>query len=541
MTDEIENSQPLPLRKKYHFDKERAIRAINFISFLTHTKGRWANKKFRILDWQKELIEKTFGWVDDNGYRQYQIVYVEITKKQGKSELAAAIALYLLVADGEQGAEVYSGAVDRDQASLVFNVAATMVRNSRVLRKRLKIIDSQKRIVDYKTNSVYRVLSSDVESKHGLNVSGLVLDELHAVKKREFIDTLTEGSGDARTQPLIFIITTAGVADKRYICWEYHEYALKVRDGIIPDDRFLPFVIGLQEGEDWEDEENWKKVSPSLGVTFGIDKLREEYEKAKAVPAKQNNFRRLRLNQWVQQETRWMDMSVWDACSEPADLSKGRRCYLALDLSSSVDLSALAQVIEPKCYTCRYRGGCPNPEDLYDIYCHFFLPKDNIDRRVKQDRVPYDIWAWKGYITLSPGNVIDYAFIEKKIEELHEMNEVVDIGYDRWGATQISTSLTGKGFNMIPIGQGFASMSSPTKELETLVLKRKIRHGGHPVLRWNMNNMVIRQDPAGNIKPDKEHSSDKIDGIVAVIMALDRTIRHEKSMSVYETRGMVNA
>ena len=512
--------------RKPKINREAADRAVSFIERLKHTKGKWAGVPFTLLPWQRdEIIRPLFGTLRSDGTRQYRTAYVEIPKKNGKSELAAGIALKLLFADKEPGAEIYSAAADRDQASIVFNVAAQMVRQSPALMGRCKIIDSQKRIVIPKTGSFYRVLSSDAFTKHGFNVHGVIFDELHAQPNRELWDVLTLGAGDARTQPLTFAITTAGY-DRNSVCWEQHEYALKVLKGIIQDPTFLPVVYAAEEADDWEDEAVWKKANPSLGHTLDIERIREAYRKAKEMPALQNAFRRLRLNQWTQQETRWADISAWDATAgivAPENL-KGRHCYAGLDLASTMDIAALALVF---------------PGDgVFEVVMWFWIPEENMRERINRDRVPYDVWVRQGLVQATPGNVIDYGAIKHTIKTLAAEFEIQEIAFDRWGAVQISQDLDAEGFTMVPFGQGFASMSGPTKELLNLVLSKKFRHGGNPVLRWMADNMVVKQDPAGNVKPDKSKSTQKIDGMVALIMALDRAMRHQETGSVYDQRGI---
>ena len=500
------------------YDAEKADRAIGFIRLLKHTKGEWAGRPFNLLPWQEEeVLRPLFGTVDENGYRLYRRCYVEVPKKNGKSELGAAVALYLLIADDEFGAEIYSAACDRDQASIVFNVAAFMVDQEPELGKRLKVLRSTKRIIYPGTNSFYHVLSSDAFTKHGYNIHGCIFDELHAQPNRELWDVLTEGSGDARTQPLTFVITTAGY-DRNSICYEVHEYARKVKEGIIEDPHFLPVLYGLPDAEDWRDEENWKKVNPSLGKIIPIEKLRASFKEAENIPAKQNLFRRLRLNQWTKQETRYIPMDFWDRCQVETDIKKlkGKTCYGGLDLASSVDIAAFAKIF-------------PDEEGFLDVVMRFWIPEENMRERSLKDKVPYDVWVEEGYIRATPGNVIDYQAIEMDILEDNETYKIEEIAFDRWGAVQITQDFEAEGITVVPFGQGFKSMSPPTKELLKLVMSRKIRHGGNPVLRWMADNVVVTMDPAENIKPNKAKSTERIDGIVAMIMALDRALRHEES------------
>ena len=513
------------------YDKALADYAVFFIQALRHTKGTWAGKPFELIDWQEQIVRDIFGTLKPNGYRQFNTAYVEIPKKMGKSELAAAVALLLTCGDGEERAEVYGCAADRNQASIVFNVAADMVRFCPALSKRVKIIDSMKRLIYQPTGSIYQVLSADVGNKHGFNTHGVVFDELHTQPNRKLYDVMTKGSGDARMQPLYFLITTAG-DNQNSICWEVHQKALDILTGRKHDSTFYPVIYVAEHDDDWTDPKVWKKANPSLGITVGIDKVKAACESARQNPAEENSFRQLRLNQWVKQSIRWMPMDKWDTCSftvDPASL-EGRVCYGGLDLSSSTDITAFVLVFPPI-----------DEDDRYSVLPYFWIPEDNIDLRVKRDHVNYDLWEHQGFIKATEGNVVHYGYIESFIEELGTKYNIREIAFDRWGAVQMVQNLEGMGFTVVPFGQGFKDMSPPTKELMKLTLEEKIAHGGHPVLRWMMDNIYIRTDPAGNIKPDKEKSTEKIDGSVATIMALDRAIRcgNDTGESVYDTRGLL--
>ena len=514
-----------------YYDEEMANFAVTFIEQLCHTKGTWAGKKFKLLDWQEQIIRDLFGTLKPNGYRQFNTAYIEIPKKNGKSELAAAVALLLCCGDGEQRAEIYGCAADRGQATIVFDVAADMVRMCPALNKRCKILTSQKRILFTPTNSFYQVLSAEAYSKHGFNIHGVVFDELHTQPNRKLFDVMTKGSGDARMQPLYFLITTAGT-DTNSICYETHQKAKDILEGRKIDPTFYPVIYGAGEDEDWTDPRVWLKSNPSLGETIGMDKVEAACESAKQNPGEENSFRQLRLNQWVKQAVRWMPMDKWDACALPAneEMLEGRVCYGGLDLSSTTDLTSFCLVFPPE-----------DEDEPYYVLPYFWVPEDMLDLRVKRDHVPYDLWHRQGYLETTEGNVVHYGYIEKFIERLGERFNIRDIAFDRWGATQMSQDLENMGFTVVPMGQGFASMSPPTKELMKLTLEKKIAHGGHPVLRWNMDNIFIRTDPAGNIKADKAKSTEKIDGAIAMIMALDRAIRcgNDTSESVYDTRGLL--
>ena len=513
------------------FDEAKAQRAVEFIRCLKHTKGRWRGQAFDLLPWQETVIRDVFGTVKEDGFRQYNTAYVEIPKKNGKSELAAGVALYMTCGDNEWGAEVYGCASDRQQASIVFDVAVDMVEQCPALKRRIKPVMSVKRLVYKPTNSFYQVLSAEAYTKHGLNVHAVIFDELHSQPNRELFDVMTKGSGDARTQPLFFLITTAGT-DRHSVCFEQHQKAEDILCGRKVDPTFYPVIYGAADDADWTSEEVWYRANPSLGHTIDIGKVRNACLSARDNPAEENIFRQLRLNQWVKQSTRWMQMEKWDACAFPVDEEEllGRECYGGLDLSSSIDITAFVLVFPPR-----------DDSERYVFLPFFWIPEENMVRRVRRDHVPYDVWERQGFLETTEGDVIHYGFIERFIEELGKRFHIKEIAFDRWGAVQMVQNLEGLGFTVVPFGQGFKDMSPPTKRLMELVLERNVAHGGHPVLRWMMDNIFVRTDPAGNIKPDKEKSTEKIDGAVAAVMALDRAVRNGGSTgSVYDERGILS-
>lgn len=429
----LKNYKPTKFKAKgSYYDKEYADFAVAFIESLCHTKGTWAGKTFELMDWQEQIIRDLFGILKPNGYRQFNTAYIEIPKKNGKSELAAAVTLLLTCGDGEQRAEVYGAAADRQQASIVFDVAADMVRMCPALNKRVKILASQKRLIYEPTNSFYQVLSAEAYSKHGFNVHGVVFDELHSQPNRKLYDVLTKGSGDARMQPLFFLITTAGT-DTHSICYEVHQKAQDIIDGRKIDPTFYPVIYGADDTEDWTSPKVWKKCNPSLGETIGMDKVKTACESAKQNPGEENSFRQLRLNQWVKQAVRWMPMDKWDKCAFAVneDDLRGRVCYGGLDLSSSTtDITAFVLVFPPL-----------DEEDKYIILPYFWIPEDTLDLRVKRDHVPYDIWERQGYLQTTEGNVVHYGYIEKFIEELGKKFNIREIAFDRWGAVQMVQNL----------------------------------------------------------------------------------------------------
>jgi phage terminase large subunit-like protein len=437
------------------------------------------------------------------------------------------VALYGLLADGEIGAEVYSAASDKDQAALVFNVAAQMVRNDPELDGQCEIVDSQKRIVHRKSGSFYRAISAEAYSKHGFNASMVIYDELHAAPNRELYDVLNTSMG-ARSQPLLFAISTAGF-DRHSILWELYAHARNVAQDPDLDPSFLSLLFEAPIEADWTDEQVWHAANPALGDFRSLEEMRIAAKRAQAIPAQQNTFRRLYLNQWTEQDQRWLDMTTWDlgAALVDRDALRGRMCYAGLDLASTRDVTAFVLVF-------------PDDDGGYDVLPFFWVPADTMHARVSRDRVPYDQWAGESRdhgapLRTTPGNVCDYDVIREQIRDLAEEFEIKEIAYDRWGATQLVTQLQADGATCVPIGQGFASMSAPMKELDKLVASGDLRHGGHPVLRWMAGNVAIEQDAAGNVKPSKKKSSEKIDGIVALVMAIDRATRNAHAGSVYDS------
>lgn len=514
-----------------HYDKAKADRAVNFIQSLKHTKGTFYNQPFLLLPWQETIIRDLFGVIKDDGTRQFKQCIAFLSKKNGKSELAAAVALYLLCADHEQRAEIYGAAADRQMASLVFNVAADMIRLSPALMKRCKILDSRKRIVYSPTNSFYQVLSSDADRAHGVSAHGVIVDEIHVQKNPDLYNVLTKGSGDARRQPLQFIISTAG-DNIHSIGYELFQKAKDLLDGRKTDPTIYPVVYAADPEDDWTSPEVWKKTNPSMGVTFPESAIREACESAMQNPSEENVFKTLRLNIWTKQATRWMPMEKWDKCDVLIDTDslKGRPCYGGLDLSSTQDLTAFVLVFPPE-----EDGG------KYSILPFCWVPEETIDIRSRKDHVNYDLWKRQGYIFSTEGNVVDYDCIEQFILDLREQYDIREIAYDRWNAQMLVQHLSDEGLAMVPFGQGFVSMSNPTKDLMRLTLEQKLAHGGHPVLRWCMDNIVIQTDAAGNIKISKAKATEKVDAAVALVMALDRALRNggAPTESVYENRGLL--
>lgn len=511
------------------FDKDIARKVTAwFPRYLQLTKGEWDHKPFELLDWQRhDVIQPLFGTLKDNGMRRIRTAYIEVPKKNGKSPLAAGIGLRMLFADNEPGAEIYSAACDKEQAAIVFDTAAEMVRRNPALKKRCRIIDSTKRII-HDNRSLYRVLSADVKTKHGFNPHVVIFDELHAQPNRQLWDVLTVGTGAARRQPLILAITTAGW-DRNSICWEIHERARKIKEGVIDDPSFLSVIYAAGEEEDWTDDKVWYKCNPSLGHILNLEEFRDHCKLAQELPAEENNFRRFRLNQWTRQETRYIPMNKWrGACAEPFDpeMLKGRLCYAGLDLASIQDLAALVLAFDI--------------DGAIYLFCRFWVPQENIEQRCRRDKVPYDLWVKQGYITATPGNTIDYDYIENEIEQCSKDYRIEELAFDRWGSAQIVPHLEMMNLKVLMHGQGWRDMSNPTKSLLREVLRGTLRHNNNPVLTWNADNLMVITDAAANVKPDKEKSSEKIDGITALVMALSRLVISQGPSVYTAERGIIS-
>jgi len=487
---------------------------IAFINGLTHTKGAFGGQTFNLRPWQVRILRQLFKKRKD-GLRQYRTCLLMLPRKNGKSELAAAIALYGLLADGEIGAEVYSAAADKDQASLVFGVAAQMIRNDPVLDDECYIVDSQKRIHHRRSGSFYRALSADAHRQHGQNASIVVYDELHTATDRRLYDVLSTSMG-GRTQPLFLVISTAGY-DRHSILWELYAHAKKVQENPALDPTFLPILYEAPVDANWTDERVWKQANPALGDFRSLEEMRILAARAKEIPAQENTFRRLYLNQWTEQASRWISLHAWDACRQPIDRAalKGRPCYVGMDLSATTDLTALVAVFPE--------------DDGFSVLCQVFVPEARVKDRRRPDRVPYEQWA-----TVMPGPTVDYEVIRAALLAWCADFDVQMVAYDPWNATDLVSRLEKQdGVTCVAMRQGFGSLSAPTKSLEKAILSRQLRHDGDPALRWCVGNVAVESDPAGNLKPSKTVSTERIDAVVALIMAVDLLDRNRAADASY--------
>jgi phage terminase large subunit-like protein len=513
---------------KFYFDEKAAQRACDFFGEIVHVKGKLANKPLTLQPWQRDgIIRPLFGWKRLDGTRRYRNAYIEVPRKNGKSTLCAGIALYLLFCDGEEGAEVYSAAGTRDQALMVFDPACEMISRCEWLSEVATLRKSVKRVIYEKTASYYRAVAADGDAIHGTNPHGVIFDELHVQPDRNLWDSFQTGQG-ARTQPLTIAITTAGF-DRSSICWEQHQYAARLLDpnDDFQDDTFLPVIYGADAEDDWTSEATWKKANPNYGVSVSPEFLAEHCEKAKQSPSYENTFRRLYLNQWTEQAVRWLPMHAWDACRQdfdPRDLA-GRDCWAGLDLANTRDVNALVLVFPE--------------DDGFIVLPVFWIPREHRTERDGQDRTQVTNWAREKLVRQTPGNTTDYRVIADDIAEIAKTYRICGMAYDPWNANNLAQNLQDEGLEMVEFRQTLANFAGPTKELEKLVVSGKLIHDGNPVLRWMAGNVTVKEDQSGNIRPDKGKSADKIDGIVALIMALALALNGAGGPSVYEDRGIL--
>jgi phage terminase large subunit-like protein len=515
-------------------DQARVDRVTRFVASLRQSKGEWAGQRIALMPWQCDLLRDLYGTVDATGARRYRSAFCLVGRKSGKTTIAAALALYHLVADGEAGAEVILAAVDRDQASIAYQIAVDMAEANAGLAGMLTVLPSSKRIVYGATKSVLRVIASDAAGAHGLNASAVIADEVHAwgAGGDALWDALATATA-ARRNPMMLAITTAGTDLDASLGGRLYTHALRVRDGIADDPRLLPVIWGAPPDAPWDDPATWQAHHPGYGVTVSHDWLAGEAARAKAMPSLEGAFRRLMLGQWTRQTTRWMPMAAFEACTgtlSVADLEtdcEGLACWGGLDLSATQDLTAFTLIF-------------PRIDGTYAVICRAWLPEHDIEGRTRRDRVPYDAWARMGLLTLCPGNVIDYDIVRRDINALRERFDIRGISYDRWNSGGIWAGLTADGFDVAPVSQNMAGLGPMTKEWGRLMVAGHFRHGGHPILRWQVDGLAVDQDAAGNVRPSKAKARCRIDLVVASIMALDGAQRAIASgRSVYEERGLL--
>jgi phage terminase large subunit-like protein len=510
-------AQPGGHPRGFRFDAEAGERVIRFVEgYCRHFEGEWAGQPLILEDWQRFVFRCVFGWKRADGTRRFRIAYQEVPRKNGKSTEAAGVANYLTFGDMEPGAQVYSTATKEDQAKIVWGAARSMVKQSPDLRRFATL--RQKAIVCDQLASSYKPLGSDSDTLDGLNPHGHVCDELHAHKDRKMWDVMITAMG-ARRQPLTFVITTAGLYEPESIGWQQHDHAVKVLDGVIEDDEFFAIIFAADEDDDWASPETWAKANPNFGISVKPDYLRQLSRTAEVQPSFLNTFLRLHLNRWTQQRNRWLPLEKWNACDTDCTHTEyaarevclsGQECFGGFDLSTKLDMTALVLVFPA----------------TWDIVCRYFIPEENVAEKVRRDRVPYDAWIRDGWLIATPGNGMDYEFIRAEAKRLAERFNVREWAFDPWNAYETATTLQGDGFAMVEVRQGFRTLSEACKKFEELVVSRKWRHGGHPILRWNVANVSIREDANGNIAPEKPKQGTglRIDGVSAAVSALARAV-----------------
>jgi len=495
------------------FDVDVANTWLDFFpAVLKHSKGKWAGKPFELLTWEKFVIWNLFGFKREDGTRRFRTSYIRIAKKNGKTTLAAGIGLGLMVVDGEAGAEIYSAATKMEQAKLSWDEAKKMVRKSPDLQK--YVTEYANELIMPSTESKFVPLGADAKTLDGPNPHGILIDELHAHKSSDVWDILTQGT-DAREQPLLFAVTTSGY-NINGIAHDQDVYLINILEGIYEDDSYFGVIYTLDEGDDWQDEKNWYKANPGLGVCIKLDSMREKFRKAVRSIGEQNAFLCKRMNLWTTQQKKFIDMNAWAKCGGVIDIDTliGKPCLNAVDMSTCKDITADLKLFDL-------------PDGKTFIHTRFYCPKDTAIKRSNEDKVPYLKWAAEGWITLTDGNVIDHEFIRGQIRKDHQTYNVEAMAFDPWNFESDRQELIKPTDGSQPLDeskiiefkQTIANMSAPTKEVESNILSGKYVHNNNPVLTWMMNNVAVYTDPNENIRPVKNKSFERIDGVVALIMA----------------------
>lgn len=522
----------------YYFDEEAAERAIFWIeSCCTFTKGEWAKRPMILEPWQKASVANSFGWLSiTDGTRRYREVFIYVPRKNGKTEIAGAIILYVFFCDGEYAAECYSAAAEGDQAKIVWDVSKRMIENKpEIFEQYCKVYT--KSISHFSTDSFFKYITAGASTKHGFGTHACVVDEVHAQADDELVEVLETSTG-ARRQPLMVFLTTADY-DRPSLCNRMHKRCRRVLLKEISDPQLLPILYEAdREKDDWEDPETWKKANPNYGVSLKLDYFMRKFNKAKTEPSFENTFKRLHLNMKTEQASRWLQMHTWDASCEKFDRAKmieelkGSACWAGLDLASTIDTACLCLLFDTENY-----GMVVIP--------YFWIPKDSAlgrdpdNDKEKLDRVPYRVWEKQKLIEFTPGNRIDYDYIVRCIVELSEYFRFNAIGFDDWNATQTAIHLADhEGMPMVTVRQGYKSMNEPCKAIEADIAQEILNHGHNPIMRWMAANVMVQYDPADNIKMNKAKSAEKIDGMVALAMAYACFQQEEDDTSPYESHGI---
>ncbi len=511
-----------------HFVQAKADAAFAFFAqALQHSKGKWAGQPFELQPWQKAIVGNLIGWQRADGTRRYRSAYIEVARKNGKSTLIAGLALWSLLASGENSPEVYCCASSRDQAAIVGDACKAMIRACPALSSVLEIYRNT--ITCAKNSGKIEILSSESGTKHGRSASTLIFDELFTAPNRDLWDAMQTSVG-ARQEPLSITITTAGF-DKHSLCYEQHQYSQKVRAGTVVDRSHLPVLFGAPIDADWKSPSVWRAANPNLGISVDESFLKSQCDLAQNLPGHEVSFRQLFLCQWTETKKRWISLESWAACAAPEideQYFAGKDIIIACDLSTTTDLTSIAIITVDE-------------EENVAFLSYAFCPENGIRRRARVDRVPYDTWASQGSLIATPGDVVDYEYVAQKIRDISKIaRSVKAVGYDPWNATQFAVGLAQEGLPMLEVRQGYRSLSEGSKALEALVLGKKLKHAAHPVADWCMANTMIDTDPAGNIKPSKSSSTERIDCIAALVTALACMVHKDadNKTSIYEEGNM---
>lgn len=513
----------------YRFDEASAERICQFIECLPHVKGKWVKTDIQLEPWQQFILTTVFGWVrKKDGIRRFREMYVEVPRKNGKSVIAAAIGLYMLTEDGEPGSEVYAGATTEKQAWEVFLPAQRMARKAQGFSEHYGVEVNASNLAVIETGSKFEPIIGDPGD--GASPHCAIVDEFHEHSKPIQYDSMITGMG-ARTQPLMVVITTAGV-DLAGPCYDKRGQVvniLEMKPGF-ENEEIFGVIYTLDDTDEWSDFKLWGKANPNNGISILDDYLPSRHKEAMQRASRQNVIRCKHLNQWMNASTAFFNMLAWRKCTDSKmkmDQFKGKPCYMALDLASKTDLSVLALL---------FSETDENGKKKYAIFVNHYLPEEAIEGA---DKAHYAGWAKEGWLTLTPGNVTDYEYITDDMREMKSQFEIVEIPYDPFQATYLATQMLSEGFPMVEYGATVKNFSQAMKEFEALILSGDIRHDGNPVLLWEMSNVISHTDRKDNIFPNKERPENKIDGPVAIIMALAREMVHREERSVYEDRGML--
>jgi len=511
-------------------DKKRALLPIEFIQMLKAVDDFYG-QPFTLLDWQHQILWDVYGTVKADGTRQYKYAYLEVPKKNGKTSLIAAIALYHLTCDGP-GGQIYCCAADRQQAELVYRAACGMREQNEDLQEILKLTDSKKEIKNTDTGTTLKVLSAEAYTKHGLNPTVVIFDELHAQPSRDLWDIMTFGAGAARKEPIWWVITTAGDdADRQTIGWEIHELATRIKDKEIEDPNWYVKIYNAPEDADIYDEATWFAANPSLGKTINIDSVRQEALYARNSEAGERLFRWLRLNQWITvKAVGWLPLTLWDSTVGHWDAAElvGRECFVGLDLASTTDLTAMALLFPPDETTTEWRA-------IFESW----IPDERMRERSKRDKVPYERWVKDRYLHATPGNAVDYEFVEARLKAIARQYKVQYICADPWNSRMLTQRLDKAGVQTVEVPQTIAGLSPGMKEMERLLRTGAMTHEANPVARWCFGNISVAIDGNENLKPMKNKSADRIDTIVALINAMAIALTQRRQINPYETQELI--